>query len=578
MYRLKAVKIWLLSNLVASPNILFRVRELIPIRIYSILLVAFIIGLSFAAYKTEVKSIGILGDTGRNLGLLHFLSLVIISFYCALNINLRKSRFFFQSSIFLGFLLGFYGALQHFHLDFLHWDTPYNSLILTVGNPDFSSSLLSVFTILTFAALLFGYFDRYRYLLALLVVLLVCDVYWTRALQGLICILFGITFIIILKTFQRNKSLGISLTFIAVLFGSTAFFGALKIGPFSRFLYKSSVTDRGYDWSAAFVMFKSHPWFGVGVDRFGSYFPQYKDSNYSLLYGYDQTVTNAHNAPLQIFATAGVFVGVFFCSLLLAIAVCCVIALRRYGGNEQILVGGLVAAWAAIVFQSLISPEALSISSWGWALGGSIVALSSSNSGFVKPTSTPRSRQSTHEKSRNFVYRRTIIFSLGSIALTFLIVPIERNEILTYKLALTTVGKDSASVGWYKNLSEEAFNGLLMNPNYKATIALALGRNNFGPEALEGMKRVIKADSKNLLPYSYLAKYYEHFNDPVKAIQYRTKLANLDPWNADNLLELETDLLAVGKRDLAENVEVKIVEMGPQTVDAAKAQALINGK
>ncbi|MFM7984157.1 MAG: hypothetical protein ACKPKO_33010, partial [Candidatus Fonsibacter sp.] len=46
----------------------------------------------------------------------------------------------FYASIFLSLLFILYGFMQHFGNDFIDWNNPYNSIILTLGNPNFSSA------------------------------------------------------------------------------------------------------------------------------------------------------------------------------------------------------------------------------------------------------------------------------------------------------------------------------------------------------------------------------------------------------------------------------------------------------
>ena len=48
--------------------------------------------------------------------------------------------------------------------------------------------------------------------------------------------------------------------------------GMLQKGPLQNLLYKDSVSVRGFYWRAAIEMLKSEPLFGVGSDRYGSFF------------------------------------------------------------------------------------------------------------------------------------------------------------------------------------------------------------------------------------------------------------------------------------------------------------------
>ena len=74
-----------------------------------------------------------------------------------------------------------------------------------------------------------------------------------------------------------------------------------------RSLYKPSVTYRGDYWHAGIEMFKSHPWFGVGLDAYGDYYRAERTLAATLRRG-PSTVSNAaHNVFIDIAATAGIF-------------------------------------------------------------------------------------------------------------------------------------------------------------------------------------------------------------------------------------------------------------------------------
>jgi tetratricopeptide (TPR) repeat protein len=249
--------------------------------------------------------------------------------------------------------------------------------------------------------------------------------------------------------------------------------------------------------------------------------------------------------------------------------------LQKFSGKEQILVAGLIAAWVAFFLQSMISPDTLSISLWGWALSGAIVALSI-NTEFLSSASfnAPSKDQKQLSKS-DLHYGRGIIFSLLFIAFMFLVVPIERNETSTYRLASSKVSSDPQVVENFKKLASDTFNSGLINPNYQAVIALAMGRNNFGPETVLYMKRTILNDPRNLIAYSYLAKYYEYFKNPQEAIAYRKSLAKYDPWNAPNLVQLESDYIAVGDKPSAKGTQDLVLKIAPGTPEAVKAESLL---
>jgi hypothetical protein len=150
--------------------------------------------------------------------------------------------------------------------------------------------------------------------------------------------------------------------------------GILQKGPLASLLYKASVTYRGDYWHAGVVMFKSHPWFGVGLDSFGDYYRVSRTLEATLRRG-PSTVSNAaHNVFIDIAATAGIFA-------LLAYLAVIVVGMRaawkvskRNSGFDPFFVSVFVA-WVGYLVQSVISINNIALGIWGWVLPGMLVAM-----------------------------------------------------------------------------------------------------------------------------------------------------------------------------------------------------------
>jgi O-antigen ligase len=110
----------------------------------------------------------------------------------------------------------------------------------------------------------------------------------------------------------KNKNFGILAIVAGLAIFVVSILGMLQLGPLERYLYKPSVSIRGYYWRAGVEMLRSHPFFGVGFDSYGLYFKEYREVKYPLTYGFDITSSNAHNTFIQLFATAGIFVGIIY--------------------------------------------------------------------------------------------------------------------------------------------------------------------------------------------------------------------------------------------------------------------------
>lgn len=540
-----------------------------------VILGIFVFGCLLAFLFTDVQTIGLLGDTGRTLGVLNYIFLAVIILYTAIKIDFFNVNFVYSSSEILLLLLSVYGIAQHFNHDFLKWQNKNSPVILMTGNPDFAASLLSILLILTFAHFLYEKDLTKRLRLLFTIILSLPAIYWTQARQGMISGVIGIGLLIAALAWGRNKKLGISLLSVEVVFGLISVLGMLQMGPFTKFLYKDSIRDRGYDWRAAISMFKSHPFTGVGFDRYGAYFSQYKSPHYPLIYGYQQTVTNAHNIFLQLFATGGIVLGLAYLGLVLFIGKQAITLFKSSSGKEQIFFTGIIAAWMAFVAQSFISVDCLVTSIWGWVLGGIIIGLSVQILSDAKGESLHQGRASFNGDLTTY---RGLVF-LGTIACFLLVVvPMYRNESNISKFISASAPQDSKYQAAYLAVAGSTFNQLFMSPNYKFQTALALIKNNYALQGIKYLELTTHADKRDLDSYLLLSRIYEdlHFINLPKAISVRQKIAMLDPYNAENLLSLESDYLLIKQKTQAQKLAMRIEKIAPNTDSAKTAAAILN--
>jgi len=579
LWLLGVLAIWCSAELATSKQARMQFRAISALRKFAYFLVSFVSIIFLALLLTPVKSVALLGDSGRNIGFLNYFFLALISLNVASKINVINVRGIYWTVILLSLLLSAYGFFQHFKVDFLQWGNLYNSIILTTGNPDFAASLLGLFTVVAFAGLFIDFSKVTKVFLTALIPFNILIIYWTQARQGLIGTGVGIGFLLLVFGWQKSKKLTFALLGAELLAGLLFILGTLQIGPLTKWAYKASINDRGYDWQAAVGMFKSHPWFGVGVDRYAAYFLEYRAPKYPLIYGYTQTVTNAHNVFLEILATAGIFACLAYIGLIGFIAYRAYRAFRNSTGKDQMMIAGIVAGWIVFIAQSVISVDSLVISIWGWVLAGAIVALSleasdvvlETTGGRVPKSGTARNRKVTGDDSSY----RWILFAGGLVALSLVVVPMYRNETATARFAQIQSPTDAAGKDIYRAIAKKTFSQPLLNPNSKATIALIMAKNGYAPEAISFFKETIKADPRNTDSYSLLSVVYENLKSPQEAIPYRKQLALLDPYGAENLVSLENDYLLIGDKASAIATRDSILAMAPGTDIAKRAAALI---
>ena len=319
-------------------------------------------------------------------------------------------------------------------------------------------------------------------------------------------------------------------------------------------------------------MFTSHPWFGVGIDRYAGSFLKYRDPKYPLLYGYRQSVNNAHNVFLELFATCGVFVGLAYIGVIVFVAWRAFKAWKKYEGNQQILVTGVIAGWIVFVAQSVISVDSLSLSIWGWLLGGFIVGLSL-DEGLVSEVKGNVAKK--REKSSRL--NQLVVFSILVLLFLKILVPMYQAESRTLnfqKLPVPTTKADQAS---YLAAANQAFNTRLISPDYKVIIAFSVTNAGLVNDGVSFFQAALKQDPKLNDANQFLGTIFEHFKNYPLAIKYRLAGRELNPWGADNLLQLENDYLLMGEKDSAREIRDSIMKMAPGSDLATKAQAAISG-
>ena len=336
----------------------------------------FLVALLLSALFTENYYLALIGETQRKLGFLTYFCLAILMLYSMLRSNFQNIKFTLIVMSVLGLFFAIYGQFQHAGQDFVRWNNPYNSIIGSLGNPNYAAALMAIMGVASFGASFSRSFNKTFRMFGLLnSIFILFTIYLSNARQGLISYSVGICIILNYYLYSKRKIYGaISLGLFLVL-GAFAILGMLQIGPLTNLLYKSSVTIRGYYWAAGIEMFKANPFFGIGVDSYGDYFKQYRDVNYPLKYGFDITTTNAHNVFIQFFATGGFLVGISYFILIMLVLRAGLRAIKFSPINERPFCIALFACWVSFQSQSVISIDNIGLTIWGWILGGILVGL-----------------------------------------------------------------------------------------------------------------------------------------------------------------------------------------------------------
>jgi len=531
-------KLWILLITAAWLfGYIFGYRKIIllspPITQFTIFLFVFLVFLILATAMTDQKYVAFFGETQRRNGFFQYTSLLIVSLASAMFIRIFNVKRLFLVTYFIAFVTFTYSLMQTTGNDFASWDNPYNSIIGTVGNPNFAAALMAVMGVLVFSTIFNNYFrNSYRIGAALLALLLVFMIYRSNARQGLLSFAIGVGVFSIIWIWGKNRKLGISTLILGVVLTVFSVLGMLQVGPLEKYLYKPSVSIRGYYWRAGFEMLRSHPFLGVGIDRYGSYFKQYREVDYPLNVGFELTSTNAHNTFIQFFATGGIFLGASYLALNLFVLLRAIIGIKNLTGNNRHYLVGIFSAWISFHAQSLVSIDNIGISIWGWVLAGATIGLS------IPTSSLEKEKEINFTKKKNEIYSiQRLISSFFTMLILSLVVLLYQGENLSYKGSESINLQDTASRAYFKELQLKLINKPLNDPSYRLVASSRLIQAGF-EEGLDKAEELYRSDPRNLDTLNVLAETYEQLADLPKAIYYRQAIAKLDPWNAKNYLAL----------------------------------------
>jgi O-antigen ligase len=528
----------------------------------------FIFANSISLFMTDSKYVGLFGDYQRRTGFLTYLFLVIFFWYVSLKIRFSDlARFHYWT---LGIALTFcsYGIFQHIGMDFLNWVNPYNSVLGTVGNPNFAAALMGIFSVILFGfGINSGTSLLFRAISIGSALLLLLTIHFSDSLQGFLVAAVGFGVLIVTWILQRNRALGWSIASFGFVGGLISVFGILQMGPFS-FLFKESVTYRGDYWRAGLRMFQDHFWFGVGLDRYGAYFREYRDVEQVLRRGPNVVTNAAHNVFIQIGATGGVFVLLAYLVLVGFVFWRGIVGLRQNIGARQILFATFFAAWLTYMAQAIISIDNIALAIWGWVLGGAVVGLS-----YNKEESS-KSKKAESSEISGIGLLISCIATLVAIVFSSFFFTAENAQRSVAKYAKPANVAQQQS---YEEIVEKSIRVWPTEPKFRLFATRFFFEAGMNEQAVGQLTKAIENDLREFESRDTLARYYEQNKRPELALPIREYIVTIDPYNVINLLALGRDLKATGDVSGAREIVDRIAAIAPESEELKSAKSELLG-
>lgn len=558
---------WLLGHLLYEYYKSGLKRSSIDFKFLSIV-IFFLLSQTLALAFTHVKFTGLFGDTQRKNGYLTYLSLSIIILYTAKFLKYLDAIKVIQIAVFSGCALAIYGTIQTLGYDFFKWENPYNSIIGTLGNPNFASALLAIFA--SFASL--SYFIKnlgiaIRILALPTVLLSLFAIIRSESRQGLVTFLFVHLFFVSTFYLYKNQKIGVALTLVSAGTVIISIAGMLQRGPLSGILYKESVSVRGFYWRAAYEMFRDKPLTGVGLDNYGGAFKAFRELDYPLRYGYTLTSSSAHNTTLQMFATGGLLLGVSYLAILFFIFKSSIKLIRSIESEKKILVILFTSIWIGFQAQSFISIDNIGLTIWGWLIGGVLIALAREN---VENSLANISNSQIQSKSNSMNLVRPALSIIFVIPILVVAVFLNRAERDTFITRTITLNESNSLIA--KNYAQKVIDNPLAEPFYKFKVGLTLFDFGFTKESLALLDQLLEQDPTNLIYLNAKAYYQEGYNDILGSIKTRQLIEDNDPWNAENLFALGLLYAKSGNSERATYYKSKVLDIAENTEIGARAK------
>ena len=515
------------------------------LRIALILSGAYLVLLFLAFLFTNEKFVGFFGENARRTGFLTYFCLTIFFFSAALLFRLSNLQKFDFVTLIVGPIVGLYGFSQHYKIDAIKWNNPYNSVLSTLGNPDFASAVMGIFLVLAVGVILNRGLAIWTRLWGLFSsAILTITILFSGARQGLLAALIGIGIVVVVYLFQKNKVAGYGALGLGLVGFVVGVLGMLNTGPASKYLYKVSVTYRGDYWRAGINMFKHHFLFGVGLDRYGAYFRQYRDATQSLRRGPDVISNAAHDVPIQLAATGGILVLLVFIALFVFVAWRGFVVIRRTSGVQQLVVASFVGAWVTYEAQSFISIDNVGIAIWGWILGGLIVGISVVET--EEPSASPvKTKKRVAVGSKESAVQPLVSGLAATIALA-IVIPLFLAD-SSARMARSYAKPTAQQMNAYVDAVKKPLTYGFQDPANKFMVATLLAEAGRVDEGIAMLKDLIATDPQNFAAFDTLANIYEQTNRPAQAVPLRKKAVTLDPFNPKIVEKLNQDLKASGK-------------------------------
>jgi O-antigen ligase len=513
-----------------------------------------------------------LGAPGRYNGVIYYFCILFLVWVLATcNLDKKFLKNFEWTLGGTGLVVVIYSWIQFFGIDFVDWDNPYNRIIGTFGNPNFSAAFLASFSIFCLSKTIWSS-DRDRLVWLFLSILSTPVALLAESIQGNLIVVFGAFLALFVSLKNRLTKLSrISAILVMGFVALLTLFSMFGFGPIAQYLEQYTLRLRFFYWETAVRTANANPLNGIGSDSYSVGYRLYRPQEFGDSFNPRTYSDSAHNIFLNVLANYG-YVTFAVMVLLFALALKKILARVLLAQEKSNEINAISLFFVMMVTQAIFSIEQIGLTVFLWLALGIIL-----NKSFENDLAINRKSKMYNENSKAYLP----ILLLALLSLT--IYPAQ--NLIRENLQAKRVADLFASTS---NLANSDYAGIARNelmktghytnsdPRLAVKIAqywLLLGDKS---KALQLLNNLIGKNPSAVEPLELRSLYYEEVGEIKSAIIDRESFLQLDPSNIDNLYALARLYFQDGSKSRGKFFASEILRLNPDSELALQAQALLD--
>lgn len=367
------------SSLLAILPLLILIRHPLNFKNYKFIsaIFLFILITYTISWQVNGQSLGnfLFGAYNRNMGFLALIGLFLLTLESAeyfSKFTQKLHNVFYAISI----ISILYGTIQVFGKDPIPWEKG-AGFGLTLGNPNFSSSLLGILSVIPLSYVL-NWKKPYRYLHLYVYVALLVLILLSGSSQGFLLFIFNLMIYTFLRYELLYKYFEIKSKYkfipIAGILLATLFLVLNK--NFTSFLNGAlQVNHRFEHWKMGYRIWRDHVFFGVGIENISRFSGEYRGETIRS-WGQYTHPDKIHNSLIDNFVTGGIFVG-FAWLVFIAYTFFVIDRLLKADNlhSRKMSIYLLASTWITYLVQTLFSTDHMYLMTIGMLSAGALIGI-----------------------------------------------------------------------------------------------------------------------------------------------------------------------------------------------------------